>query len=1312
MVRIPALERLFSDPPRGFSPTPLWWWSGGRVTTRRLRWQLERFAAGGVFNLVVINLAPAGPIAGARADDPAWFSDPWWDRFVDTCEIARELGMRIWFYDQIGFSGANVQGAVTSRHPTAAGHALRLRETRAPTEEFVAEYDRPGRRLVVTSVRTAFDYLSKPAVELLLDKVHHEFDRRVPHLLGNVIAGSFQDELPATNSWTPRFPAEFAARRGYDLLDHLPALWQGKDDQSAKVRGDYYAVRAELAEEALFAPLGRWHTERGMLLGSDQSNPARAGNPTQATQLYTDYFRAHRWYGAAGSDHEGDAKVHSSMAHLYGHERVWIEAFHSSGWGGTLEDTYDWLLPFLRSGANLYNPHASYYDTVGGWFEWAPPSTDWRQPYWRLYPAFARAVARITSIMSWGSFSAEVAVLHPTATAQALLTLDAPVDHFGTGRLGGQFAELDQTQADYLALCGANNWFDTKPGALDSAGIAFDVIDDASVQRAELLDGGLLLRDLRFTTVILPSASVLEEATARQLLRLLDAGGTVISVGRAPELAAGRGGDDQVVRRLAAHPRITRVAQATGIGAAIPTPGYAGSDVPLLVRRSGADAVALVTAAFPNASRYPLRTDTWIWPDYDFDPSRYAAVRTVTVEAPVSWAEIWNPVSGERHTAEVRVDGGRSHISVRLDGAPAALLVWHEGEPAGGDPIDPPAKTRPIRTDDLALGWSGELVPTMDNSWGDLALPPGADVGEVQIWTVDWAESECPRPGHGETAPGETSGWRPAKVTFGQRLRVHRPVPAREAPAPLLAGDLAVVLDGRAALADDEWETSTYSASRGVEKNRGMLGNKALVPEEFVRTPAPAAGEVAMVRALIRSDRPGAADLVIGAGSAKRIWWNGRELTGGDGYLATNRVRVDPAVNLLEYHLGQSENVPGFDVAGAPPTLGSFFALVAPDGFGSRPRFMTAGPAIVPDGQVTYQSTFDVPAAVESARLVVGAATGLTVSIDGSPVARQEKVEYYESSWGAKPMYFSHDVAAHLSAGRHLLRIVADSTDTRDVVFADLAIEHAQGMTTVVSGDGWPVSSGTTSGVSTEHRGQWAELASAHAAPRPHPLPDAEWLHGAPAVGTPVDTIHVDDAIEPATQWFRLALPAGTASVTLPLARKGEVTVAARHTVTDDVVRFAEPLAGPATLTVKTAPVSFDRGGAAWRGPVRIVCAPAPIELGDWREIGLRSWSGGVRYRRTVDLPSGAHDVVLDLGRVRGGVEVRADGTRVGETFCAPYRFPLGDRTGPVELEVTVYNTLAPFFDESTPTMWVFPSQLSSGMFGPIQLRYKTQSTD
>jgi hypothetical protein len=100
------LGRLFTDPPSDFGPTPAWWWSGAKVTRERIAWQLRKFAEGGVHNLVIINLAPAGPSFGARADDPAWFSEEWWARFADACELAGELGTRLWFYDQIGFSGA------------------------------------------------------------------------------------------------------------------------------------------------------------------------------------------------------------------------------------------------------------------------------------------------------------------------------------------------------------------------------------------------------------------------------------------------------------------------------------------------------------------------------------------------------------------------------------------------------------------------------------------------------------------------------------------------------------------------------------------------------------------------------------------------------------------------------------------------------------------------------------------------------------------------------------------------------------------------------------------------------------------------------------------------------------------------------------------------------------------------------------------------------------------------------------------------------------------------------------------------------
>ncbi|WP_210590618.1 glycosyl hydrolase [Streptomyces sp. GESEQ-35] len=406
------LTRLFDEPSPEFSPAPLWWWSGEKVTPERLTEQLEQLAGQGVKNVVVINLAPAGPMVGAASDDPLWFSEEWWDRFADACEICERLGMRIWFYDQIGFSGANLQGRLTQDHPEYAGATLHRTELKVsadgrvavpPLATPVAAYDADGRRIALGddgrlvdgeatpetpvtltyTLRTAYDYLSPEACDALRDLVHGEFERRMPERLGRVIAGSFQDELPMHNSWTPRLSEEFTKRRGYDLLDVLPALWAPEaTEDGAKVLGDYYRTRAELAEEAFFRPLGEWHSRYGMLVGADQLNPARGGQPIQATQFYSDYFRTHRWFGAAGSDHEGDIKVHSSMAHLYGHDRVWCESFHSSGWGGTLEDTYDWLLPFFQSGATLYNPHAVYYSMRGGWFEWAPPSTDWRQPYW------------------------------------------------------------------------------------------------------------------------------------------------------------------------------------------------------------------------------------------------------------------------------------------------------------------------------------------------------------------------------------------------------------------------------------------------------------------------------------------------------------------------------------------------------------------------------------------------------------------------------------------------------------------------------------------------------------------------------------------------------------------------------------------------------------------------------------------------------------------------------------------------------------------------------------------------------------------
>ncbi|MGI5452454.1 glycosyl hydrolase [Streptomyces sp. CA-249302] len=1295
----PALQQLFDDPPQDFGPTPLWWWSGARVTRERLDWQLRRFAAGGVHNLVVINLAPAGPSFGARADEPAWFGEEWWARFTDACELARDLGMRLWFYDQIGFSGANVQGAVTRLHPEAAGLALRSRRAAVAggavplgsSEILVATYSADGRRRplgaapdgsevqLVTAVPTAFDYLNPQSVHRLMNAVHHEFDRRVPEYLGNVIAGSFQDELPGTNTWTRAFPEEFLARRGYDLLDHLPALFHtaGRTAEAAKIRADYYAVRAELTEEALFKPLAAWHDERGMLLGCDQSHPARSGYPAQSTQIYTDYFRTHRWYSAAGSDHHGDSKVHSSMAHLYGHERVWIEAFHSSGWGGTLEETYDWLLPFLRSGANLYNPHASYFGTAGGWFEWAPPSTDWRQPYWQQYPAFSRAVARICSIMSWGTYSADVAVLHPTATMQALVPLDAPVKHFGDGRLGDAHADVDETQRHYLDLCGTNNWLRPRIGTLDRHRISFDVIDDASIQGAKTEDGALRVRDLAYTAVVLPSASVLEEETARRLTELLDTGGRVVIVGRPPTHAAGVSGDDSVVAALTAHPRIERTADPESAAAAVAdAAGYATGDVPLLVRRQGGTAVALVTAAFPDARTHPPKGH------HEIDPARYARTSTVTVNAPVAEAEIWNPATGARSPARVTVTNGVSTVEVSLDGAPAALVVWREGPPTDRAPADP--RHHPSTAVDLSTGWEGRLVPTLDNTWGDLALPAGSSVAEPQIWTMRWTEGERP--------------WERTRVTYGNRVRVLPPVAA--APAPLDHTAVGRILAGESELAPADWEVSLYSSSRGTPEPYGLLGNKGLVSEEFVHVPVPGMGTVARVRTIVETGHRGPAGLHVGAAAAKRVWWNGSCLETTSGFLASARVEVEQARNVLEYELSDAENRLRTISGAASTPLGSYFCLAHPDGFAPRPQFMCLPDGVCPDGAVTYHGRLRVTAD-RTAVLVVGAAVGVTVLLDGTAVARQEKAEYYESDWGAVPMFFRHRLA--LGAGDHVLDVVADSVSARDAVFVDLVA--AAEPVALVSGAGWVAETGEWRGRTVEHEGRWGELRHCLAAVRPHPLPYTEWLNGEPVLGERVLPLRSTDGLRESAQRFRFTVPPGTVSLELPLALPARVRVAEGELpLKEGTVTLHQPAPEPTEIEVVTEPTAVLRGGSAWHGPVRVRTVPAPMPLGDWRSLGLAGWSGGLTYARDIDVSAGP-DPVLDLGRVRGSCEVRVDGEAVGEAFCAPYRFELRGVAGRrAHVEVTVRNTLAPYLAEATPTAWAFDSQLPSGVLGPVTL--------
>ena len=1193
---IPAkLREVLESPPRAYSPAPIWWWSGERLDRRRLRDQLERFAEGGVHNLVVLNLAPSGPMFGADADVPAFFSEEWWELLDGVCDDAAELGVALWFYDQLGFSGAALQARLVRDVPEYAGQWL--------TRDGGVE------------VR-GFDYLSADACAELLDRVHGEFERRLGHRFGKVIVGSFQDELPALPTWTESFGVEFERRRGYELGSRLGLLWEDGDGARG-VRRDYHLTRSELAEEAFFRPLAQWHERHGLLHGCDQQDPARAGLPVDGVRLYADYARTHRWFGAPGSDHHGDARIHSSLAHLYGRDRTWIEAFHSSGWGGTLEETFDWLLPWLRSGATLYNPHASYYTTKAGWWEWAPPSTDWRQPYWAHYKVFADAVSRLCAALSLGRHVCDVAVLFPTATAQA-----------GT-RLDGVDADAARAQETYRALVGDMAWFAMAPGELDRLRIDADVVDDDSVQRATVVDGRLTVADESYATVLLPACTVLEGGTARRLIELIEEGGRVIAIGPPPR--EGVADDDGDVARLAELVEV--VADVDDLGPVLEADRRVHAPVPVLVREVDGATVVFVTASASMASQVSVGRPGergadlgWLDVTYDFDPDRYLLEMPLRVEGVSGPAYLISPFGGEPRPLECTPDGT---TVVPFDEGPAALIVF-----PGGEHTEPPAAQMPKRSVDLGSTWEMELAPTLDNAWGDFARPSGEPV-PVERWSLRHRLKDKGR-------------WNDVYATFGPH--------------------------GSWTTGDGRWRTAEYSDSRGIRKDpihRDVLGPKGHVPEEFLDFGEIAAGETVTFRT--RLTVPDDGFLAIGAPAAKEAHVDGATLRLDDrGYLAIGADRLGAGDHEVELRLVPDEDV----------RLRAHLAVVTDPERYRRPEWMTV--------EGTGSAAFTT--ALRSAgTLQVASAAPCRILVDGAEVGRQGGFDPYEELDVPR-------VGRYQVAGGELTLIVDGA------VLVDGVAVSGTGWTATLDGAPIPV---------VPRRRQHGDPAALHLHRRPHPLPGAAWLEDGPDTGTvlPVRLAVPDEGSR--VEWLRCEIPPGATRMTF------EVNGQLLAVVVDDrpcsfhggpgtfEVTLPKDRAGTRTAVLRVLTRPGHRAGAALAGPVRFDVGPGTIELGDWESAGLTGYSGGVRYRRRLDLPEAPALATLDLGKVRGTAEVTVNGHRIGVRICAPYTFDVGTalRPGANEIEVLVYGTLAPYLDDVSPTHFVFPGQRASGLFGPVLLR-------
>ena len=574
------LVRLFVDPPLEYGDFLTYFWESGQLSKDRLTWQLEQLQKKGVAGTWYYPRYVEGEPYGTH---PPYWSEGWWEFFEHYVAEHQRLGMTAWFSDWTGRGYWQDQLRIEKeQHPELEGRRLVIHQVEVQggnqarievpdNEEILAAgaYRRTPGKLdhdsgqdlksalqgqglswsapegdwlvaVVASQPHDLNYLDRAVADRWLELYWEPHAQKLRPFVGQTLKGYLQDEMNVLDGnmvYSPSLLERFMAERGYDPRLYLVGLFHDIGDFTDKIRCDYYEVMSTLLEENLYRPLSDWCEERGMLFGTIATWGRQ--DLLGQTYHYGDFFRLCRWFHITGNEDPGtsepgerrfiDAKLSSSILHLYQRERAGMCVYWGSGHGMTQEENLAWTHENMAYGLNLYNTHGGLYSSLGSWYEWVPPSVHFRQPYWEHWKTFVDYISRLSVLLSHGVHRADVALLYPLTSIHANWLRG---DHFT--------AAADETAAATFALA----------RHLYESGIDFDFIDNLKLSEAEVSEGRLRVAGLEFRAILLPPMTTIRTDVLEKIKAFYDSGGTVVACRRLPSASPEQGRNDPRIRAL------------------------------------------------------------------------------------------------------------------------------------------------------------------------------------------------------------------------------------------------------------------------------------------------------------------------------------------------------------------------------------------------------------------------------------------------------------------------------------------------------------------------------------------------------------------------------------------------------------------------------------------------------------------------------------------------------------------------------------------------------------------------------------------
>jgi hypothetical protein len=367
------------------------------------------------------------------------------------------------------------------------------------------------------------DHFSKTATQHYLQRFDEAFKGRNVQPIRAFFNDSYEvDDAQGEANWTPQMFAEFQKRRGYDLRQHLPALFskEAENEQHQRVLSDYRETISELLLENYTQTWSTWAKTHGALI----RNQAH-GSPANILDLYavTDI-----------PETEGEdllrLKFASSAAHVTGKKLASSESatWENDHFLSKLSDVKKAMDRMLLGGINHTFYHGTNYSPQAaawpGWLFYAAVHFNPNNSFWQDFGQLNRYVAHCQSFLQAGEPANDVLVYLPMYDAYArpgkvLLQHFDGIDHGFKGMPVGATGET-----------------------LLKRGYGFDFISDKQLLQVKstgktLQTGG----GVAYQTILVPAAKLMPLATWEQLLKLAQNGATIVFQDQMPNDVPGLG---------------------------------------------------------------------------------------------------------------------------------------------------------------------------------------------------------------------------------------------------------------------------------------------------------------------------------------------------------------------------------------------------------------------------------------------------------------------------------------------------------------------------------------------------------------------------------------------------------------------------------------------------------------------------------------------------------------------------------------------------------------------------------------------------